>query len=80
MVEEVLYSPDGRLLVASGSGHVAIFDSSLPWRNSLSMGNPLAILPGHEDRVWALAFTRDGRLLATGDQSGLIQIWEIRRP
>jgi WD40 repeat protein len=79
MVEEVLHSPDGRLLVASGSGHVAIFDSSLPWRHSLSRGSPLVNVAGHKDRVWALAFTRDGRLLATGDQSGLIQIWDVRR-
>jgi WD40 repeat protein len=79
-VEEVLYSPDGRFLVASGARQVAIFDAALPWRHSLSLGNPLATLPGHNDRVWGLAFTRDGRLLATGDQSGLIQIWEVRRP
>jgi hypothetical protein len=33
--------------------------------------------PVHQGRVWDLAFTRDGRRMVTGDDDGVILIWDI---
>ncbi|KAF9590262.1 hypothetical protein IFM89_032040 [Coptis chinensis] len=34
-------------------------------------------LPGHRDAVTCLAFSSDGKLLASGGFDGLIQVWDI---
>ena len=34
-------------------------------------------LKGHTDKVNALAFTRDGKMLASGSDDGTIQLWDI---
>jgi WD40 repeat protein len=34
-----------------------------------------ATLTGHRDRVWALAFSPDGNLLATGSPDGTVRLW-----
>jgi WD40 repeat protein len=65
-------SPDGRLLAAIVSGasgdRAMIFD--------LRTGRLLHALPGR--RVEAIAFSPDGRLLATGSDSRAAQLWDAR--
>jgi hypothetical protein len=44
---------------------------------------PVALLRGnHAVSVWSVAFSPDGKLLASGGEGGLIQLWEVehRRP
>jgi WD40 repeat protein len=38
------------------------------------------VLEGHEDYVQHIAFSADGTLLATGDSSGGLLLWELTRP
>ena len=42
------------------------------------LGNPkpLADLRGHEESVGCGSFSPDGQILATGDRSGLILLWD----
>ena len=40
-------------------------------------GKPLRRLPGHAGRVIAVAFSRDGRLLATGSFDGTARLWVV---
>ena len=40
-------------------------------------GRCIATLSGHEDRVWALAFSPNGRCLATGGVDTSIRLWDI---
>jgi WD40 repeat protein len=39
----------------------------------------LAVLGGHPGPVNALAYSRDGTLLASGDATGLVKVWDVSR-
>lgn len=67
----VALSPDGTLLATGGDNHSVTLvrtDRSLPPRTARAGGN----------RTSALAFSRDGRYLFTGDERGKLVRWDTR--
>jgi WD40 repeat protein len=40
-------------------------------------GPPLRTLKGHQGGVWALAFSADGKSLASGSQDQTVRVWEV---
>ncbi|NEO23401.1 MAG: WD40 repeat domain-containing protein, partial [Moorea sp. SIO4A5] len=46
---------------------------------NLNTGKQIAWLTGHQDWVQSLAFSRDGRFLATGGFDRTIKIWQANR-
>jgi WD40 repeat protein len=60
-------SPDGKSLVTVGA---------IPRLWEVATGKMRAQVRGHSDWVWAAAFSRDGRLLATGSQDTTVLIWD----
>jgi WD40 repeat protein/serine/threonine protein kinase len=71
LVIRVTFSPTDRHL-ASGDldGNVNIWDA---WT-----GNEMHTLRAHHKRVWALAFSPDGRFLATGGREDhLVKVWDV---
>ncbi|KAF9597358.1 hypothetical protein IFM89_017261 [Coptis chinensis] len=67
----VATSPTEPLLVATGGGD----DKGFMWK--IGHGDWAKELPGHRDSVTSLAFSSDGKLLASGVFDGLIQVWDI---
>ncbi|CAN5796859.1 hypothetical protein BH23ACT12_BH23ACT12_07020 [soil metagenome] len=57
----------GRIAVGTGTGVVVVLDSATR--------QELARLPGHEGRVFAVAFAGPGRLV-TGDSEGTLRFWD----
>lgn len=38
---------------------------------------PLRVLTGHQDWIWGLALSRDGKLLVTGDDASVVIVWDL---
>ncbi len=66
----VAMSPDGSTLASAGiDGMVTLWEVGT-WRR-------LATLKGHTDKVWFLAFSPDGRTLASDDDE-TVRLWDVR--
>ena len=64
-------SPDGRLRLQVG-------DQTEPWILDAQSGELLVRLPGHRDFGFACDWAQDGVHAATGNQDGIVQIWDSR--
>jgi RNA polymerase sigma factor (sigma-70 family) len=73
---QLTFSPDSRLLAVvggdrgSGPGLVTIWD--------LARGNAGRAFVGHKEHACSVAFSPDGRTLATGARGGSLFLWEVR--
>lgn len=68
----VAYSPDGRHLVVAVAGH----NASLRVYDTTDLSEIKEVYGGHEGYVVRLAFSRDGRYLATAGVDNHIHIWD----
>ena len=67
-VKAVTFSPNGST-IATGGRHAKLWDARTY--------NEIVTLR-HTAWVWAVAFSNDGRLLATGDNSGQVTVWDLQ--
>lgn len=65
----ITFSPDGVTLATGGMGEVALWDTA--------SARQVGTLKGQPKTVTQLAFGRDGRLLASGDEDNRISIWDM---
>jgi WD40 repeat protein len=74
LVRCMAFTADGRLLATAGKGPPRVRDGKT--------GAVLRLLPGYDPGpdVFALAFSPDGEVLATGDQDGAVRMWDVTRP
>jgi WD40 repeat protein len=64
-------SPDGRTIaVGAGDGSIRLHD--------LASGKELLRLRGHKDQITALAFSRDGKKLASGSLDTTVLVWDVQ--
>lgn len=72
-VNNVAFSPDGAILASTGVGLIELWD--------VTTRRNIATLVEHNRRVRygisAIAFSPDGRTIASGDQEGRIKLWDV---
>ena len=66
----VAFSPGGELLAVCGDDRAITLHSTRDW-------SEVRTLRGHNARVFALAFSPDGRLLLTGDSATDAKLWDV---
>jgi WD40 repeat protein len=80
-VRSVAFSPDGRLLASCACGkvenYICVQGEIKLWE--VASGREVRTLTGHTDGVRSVAFSPDGRLLASGSGSydRTIKLWDI---
>ena len=65
----IAYQKDG-IAVSLDPGAIAILDAIT--------GSVMAVLNGHKDWVWSLAFSLDGALLVSGSDDWTVKLWDIQ--
>jgi WD40 repeat protein len=80
-VYSVAFSPDGRLLASGSCGQPL---TQYPWCDQgeiklweVASGREVRSLTGHTNTVRSVAFSPDGRLLASGSDDETIKLWEV---
>jgi WD40 repeat protein len=72
-VRAVDFSPDGSLLVAA-SGDDNSYEIAL-WE--VESGQLIHTLAGHTAIIWDVAFSPDGRFLASGSKDQSVRVWQV---
>ncbi len=73
---------DGRLLAVGekSGGRISVWDlqtgREVTWTSPTS-GEPVDQLIGHQFTVWALSFSPDGKILASGAYDRIIRLWDV---
>lgn len=67
-VTSVIFSPESSMLAMAGFGEISIIGTRALGKEHL--------LEGHEDIVWDMVWTADGKILGSASQDGTVIIWE----
>jgi WD40 repeat protein len=65
----VAWSPEGDLLAGAARGVILLWE--------VQSGREIRAFIGHQDKVWSMAFSPDGKSLASGSDDKTIRLWQV---
>jgi WD40 repeat protein len=69
LVNSVVFSPNGKMVVSGGGGEIELWN--------VETGKRTASLRGHEKGTWSVAFSPDRRTVAAGGADGKVRLWDV---
>jgi WD40 repeat protein len=70
-VNSVAISPNGKQLASATGNAVKVWD--------VDKGKELFTVEGHQDEVSCVAFSSDGKLLASGSRDKTVKVWDVEK-
>ncbi|MEG4169189.1 MULTISPECIES: WD40 domain-containing protein [unclassified Microcoleus] len=67
-ISSLCISPDSKVIAAPEGNNVKLWSTK---------GREIKTLTGHEDNVWNISCSPDGKTIVTGDRSGVLKLWNM---
>ena len=74
----VVFSPDGKRLVANVPGKTRRPTDIKIWEIDAGKEKEVVLLQGHTSNIWQLSFSPDGKRLAT-NENYVVKVWDLER-